>query len=137
MFYLLLLLQPSWHSILRIVWSRLYQNATEVQGEEYTTTTNNEIYQTGGEEYNQTFQTGGIEINQAFQTGGEVYTENTFGQNYTETTQENYDNLLGNITAQATTETFVENTQPAQIDYGKINPIEQGLGFEEYKKTNY
>ena len=123
------------------------QNATEVQGEEYTTTTNNEIYQTGGEEYNQTFQTGGIEINQAFQTGGEynqtfqtggeVYTENTFGQNYTETTQENYDNLLGNITAQATTETFVENTQPAQIDYGKINPIEQGLGFEEYKKTNY
>ena len=122
------------------------QNATEVQGEEYTTT-NNEIYQTGGEEYNQTFQTGGIEINQAFQTGGEynqtfqtggeVYTENTFGQNYTETTQENYDNLLGNITAQATTETFVENTQPAQIDYGKINPIEQGLGFEEYKKTNY
>ena len=123
------------------------QNATEVQGEEYTTTTNNEIYQTGGEEYNKTFQTGGIEINQAFQTGGEynqtfqtggeVYTENTFGQNYTETTQENYDNLLGNITAQATTETFVENTQPAQIDYGKINPIEQGLGFEEYKKTNY
>ena len=123
------------------------QNATEVQGEEYTTTTNNEIYQTGGEEYNQTFQTGGIEINQAFQTGGEynqtfqtggeVYTENTFGQNYTETTQENYDNLLGNITAQATTETFAENTQPAQIDYGKINPIEQGLGFEEYKKTNY
>ena len=124
------------------------QNATEVQGEEYTaTTTNNEIYQTGGEEYNQTFQTGGIEINQAFQTGGEynqtfqtggeVYTENTFGQNYTETTQENYDNLLGNITTQATTETFVENTQPAQIDYGKINPIEQGLGFEEYKKTNY
>ena len=123
------------------------QNATEVQGEENTTTTNNEIYQTGGEEYNQTFQTGGIEINQAFQTGGEynqtfqtggeVYTENTFGQNYTETTQENYDNILGNITAQATTETFVENTQPAQIDYGKINPIEQGLGFEEYKKTNY
>ena len=61
----------------------------------------------------------------------------TYGQNYTEATQGNYDTILGNVTTQATTETFVENTQPAQIDYGKINPIEQGLGFEEYKKTNY
>ena len=112
------------------------QNATEVQGEEYTTT-NNQVYQTEGEGYNQTFQTGGVEINQTFQTGGEVFTENTFGQINTETTQCNFDALLGNTTTQATTETFVENTQPAQIDFGKINPIEQGLGFEEYKKTNY
>ena len=112
------------------------QNATEVQGEEYTTTIN-QAYQTEGEGYNQTFQTGGVEINQTFQTGGEVFTENTFGQNYTETTQGNYDALLGNTTTQATTETFVENTQPAQIDYGQINPIQQSIGFGEYQKTNY
>ena len=111
------------------------QNATEVQGEEYTTTIN-QAYQTEGEGYNQTFQTGG-EYNQTIQTGGEVFTENTFGQNYTETTQGNYDALLGNTTTQATTETFVENTQPAQIDYGQINPIQQSIGFGEYQKTNY
>ena len=142
------------------------QNATEVQGEEYNTTTNqvyqtegegynqtfqnggeyNQTYQTGGVEYNQTYQTGGEytqtyqtggEYNQTYQTGGEVYTENTYGQNYTEATQGNYDTILGNVTTQATTETFVENTQPAQIDYGKINPIEQSIGFGEYQKTNY
>ena len=112
------------------------QNATEVQGEEYTTT-NNQVYQTEGEGYNQTFQTGGVEINQTIQNGGEVFTENTFGQNYTETTQGNFDALLGNTTTQATTETFVENTQPTQIDYGQINPIQQSIGFEEYKKSNY
>ena len=34
----------------------------------------------------------------------------------------NYDtNILGNTTTQNTTETFVENAQPIQMNYGQIN----------------
>ena len=127
------------------------QNATVIQGQEYTTT--NQVYENGGEGNNQLFQTTGNEYNQIFENGGGEYNQiiQTEGQNYnnafqtgpqiykeTQVIVSNYDpNILGNTTTQNTTETFVENAQPIQMNYGQINPIEQGIDFEEYKKTSY
>ena len=128
------------------------QNATVIQGQEYNTTTN-QVYENIGEGNNQLFQTTGNEYNQIFENGGGEYNQiiQTEGQNYNNAFQteglihrdiqvieSNYDtNILGNTTTQNTTETFVENAQPIQMDYGQINPIEQGVDFEEYKKTSY
>ena len=127
------------------------QNATVIQEQQYTTT--NQVYENGGEGNNQLFQTTGNEYNQIFENGGGEYNQiiQTEGQNYNNAFQteglihkdiqvidSNYDtNILGNTTTQNTTETFVENAQPIQMDYGQINPIEQGVDFEEYKKTSY
>ena len=128
------------------------QNATVIQEQQYTTTTN-QVYENGGEGNNQLFQTTGNEYNQIFENGGGEYNQiiQTEGQNYNNAFQteglihrdiqvieSNYDtDVLGNTTTQNTTETFVENAQPIQMDYGQINPIEQGVDFEEYKKTSY
>ena len=98
----------------------------QTTGKEY-----NQIFENGGGEYNQIIQTEGQNYNNAFQTGPQIYKE-------TQVIVSNYDpNILGNTTTQNTTETFVENAQPIQMDYGQINPIEQGVDFEEYKKTSY
>ena len=124
------------------------QNATEIQGDEYTNI--NQEFQTGevkynepiqieGVNYSEGFQTGGINYNETYETTGQDYTN--FGQNnYTTTeTTGDYNNLFGNTetttTTTTTTQTFMGNTQ--NVDYGQINPIEQGVGFGEYQKTNY
>ena len=124
------------------------QNATEIQGDEYTNI--NQEFQTGevkynepiqieGVNYSEGFQTGGVNYNETYETTGKDYTN--FGQNnYTTTeTTGDYNNLFGNTetttTTTTTTQTFMGNTQ--NVDYGQINPIEQGIGFGEYQKTNY
>ena len=97
------------------------QNATEIQGDEYTNIN------------------GGVNYNETYETTGQDYTN--FGQNNFTTTETtgDYNNLFGNTetttTTTTTTQTFMGNTQ--NVDYGQINPIEQGIGFGEYQKTNY
>ena len=124
------------------------QNATEIQGDEYTNI--NQEFQTGEVKYNEPLQIEGVNYSEGFQTGGVNYNETyeTTGQDYTNFGQNNftttettgdYDNLFGNTetttTTTTTTQTFMGNTQ--NVDYGQINPIEQGIGFGEYQKTNY
>ena len=124
------------------------QNATEIQGDEYTNI--NKEFQTGEVKYNEPIQIEGVNYSEGFQTGGVNYNETyeTTGQDYTNFGQNNftttettgdYNNLFGNTetttTTTTTTQTFKGNTQ--NVDYGKINPIEQGIGFGEYQKTNY
>ena len=123
------------------------QNATEIQGDEYTNI--NQEFQTGEVKYNEPIQIKGVNYSEGFQTGGVNYNETyeTTGQDYTNFGQNNfttettgdYNNLFGNTetttTTTTTTQTFMGNTQ--NIDYGQINPIEQGIGFGEYQKTNY
>ena len=124
------------------------QNATEIQGDEYTNI--NQEFQTGEVKYNEPIQIEGVNYSEGFQTGGVNYNETyeTTGQDYTNFGQNNftttettgdYNNLFGNTetttTTTTTTQTFVGNTQ--NFDYGQINPIEQGIGFGEYQKTNY
>ena len=124
------------------------QNATEIQGDEYTNINKefqteevkyNEPIQIEGVNYSEGFQTGGVNYNETYETTGQDYTN--FGQNnYTTTeTTGDYNNLFGNTetttTTTTTTQTFMGNTQ--NVDYGQINPIEQGIGFGEYQKTNY
>ena len=124
------------------------QNATEIQGDEYTNI--NQEFQTGEVKYNEPIQIEGVNYSEGFQTGGVNYNETyeTTGQDYTNFGQNNftttettgdYNNLFGNTetttTTTTTTQTFMGNTQ--NIDYGQINPIEQGIGFGEYQKTNY
>lgn len=124
------------------------QNATEIQGDEYTNI--NKEFQTGEVKYNEPIQIEGINYSEGFQTGGVNYNETyeTTGQDYTNFGQNNftttettgdYNNLFGNTetttTTTTTTQTFMGNTQ--NVDYGQINPIEQGIGFGEYQKTNY
>ena len=123
------------------------QNATEIQGDEYTNI--NKEFQTGEVKYNEPIQIEGVNYSEGFQTGGVNYNETyeTTGQDYTNFGQNNYtttettgdyNNLFGNTettTTTTTTQTFMGNTQ--NVDYGKINPIEQGIGFGEYQKTNY
>ena len=125
------------------------QNATEIQGDEYTNI--NQEFQTGEVKYNEPIQIEGVNYSEGFQTGGVNYNETyeTTGQDYTNFGQNNftttettgdYNNLFGNIettttTTTTTTQTFMGNTQ--NVDYGQINPIEQGIGFGEYQKTNY
>ena len=124
------------------------QNATEIQGDEYTNI--NQEFQTGEVKYNEPIQIEGVNYSEGFQTGGVNYNETyeTTGQDYTNFGQNNftttettgdYNNLFGNTetttTTTTTTQTFKGNTQ--NVDYGKINPIEQGIGFGEYQKTNY
>ena len=124
------------------------QNATEIQGDEYTNI--NKEFQTGEVKYNEPIQIEGVNYSEGFQTGGVNYNETyeTTGQDYTNFGQNNftttettgdYDNLFGNTetttTTTTTTQTFMGNTQ--NVDYGQINPIEQGIGFGEYQKTNY
>ena len=124
------------------------QNATEIQGDEYTNI--NKEFQTGEVKYNEPIQIKGVNYSEGFQTGGVNYNETyeTTGQDYTNFGQNNftttettgdYNNLFGNTetttTTTTTTQTFMGNTQ--NIDYGQINPIEQGIGFGEYQKTNY
>ena len=124
------------------------QNATEIQGDEYTNI--NQEFQTGEVKYNEPIQIEGVNYSEGFQTGGVNYNEtyettgqdySNFGQNnYTTTeTTGDYNNLFGNTetttTTTTTTQTFMGNTQ--NVDYGQINPIEQGIGFGEYQKTNY
>ena len=119
------------------------QNATEIQGDEYTNI--NQEFQTGEVKYNEPIQIEGVNYSEGFQTGGVNYNETyeTTGQDYTNFGQNNYtttettgdyNNLFGN-TETTTTQTFMGNTQ--NVDYGQINPIEQGIGFGEYQKTNY
>ena len=125
------------------------QNATEIQGDEYTNI--NKEFQTGEVKYNEPIQIEGVNYSEGFQTGGVNYNETyeTTGQDYinfgqnnfttTETTGD-YNNLFGNTettttNTTTTTQTFMGNTQ--NVDYGQINPIEQGIGFGEYQKTNY
>ena len=119
------------------------QNATEIQGDEYTNI--NKEFQTGEVKYNEPIQIEGVNYSEGFQTGGVNYNETyeTTGQDYTNFGQNNftttettgdYNNLFGN-TETTTTQTFMGNTQ--NVDYGQINPIEQGIGFGEYQKTNY
>jgi hypothetical protein len=124
------------------------QNATEIQGDEYTNI--NQEFQTGEVKYNEPIQIEGVNYSEGFQTGGVNYNETyeTTGQDYTNFGQNNYtttettgdyNNLFGNTetttTTTTTTQTFMGNTQ--NVDYGQINPIEQGIGFGEYQKTNY
>ena len=123
------------------------QNATEIQGDEYTNI--NKEFQTGEVKYNEPIQIEGVNYSEGFQTGGVNYNETyeTTGQDYTNFGQNNYtttettgdyNNLFGNTettTTTTTTQTFMGNTQ--NVDYGQINPIEQGIGFGEYQKTNY
>ena len=124
------------------------QNATEIQGDEYTNI--NQEFQTGEVKYNEPIQIEGVNNSEGFQTGGVNYNETyeTTGQDYTNFGQNNYtttettgdyNNLFGNTetttTTTTTTQTFMGNTQ--NVDYGQINPIEQGIGFGEYQKTNY
>ena len=124
------------------------QNATEIQGDEYTNI--NQEFQTGEVKYNEPIQIEGVNYSEGFQTGGVNYNETyeTTGQDYTNFGQNNYtttettgdyNNLFGNTetttTTTTTTHTFMGNTQ--NVDYGQINPIEQGIGFGEYQKTNY
>ena len=124
------------------------QNATEIQGDEYTNI--HQEFQTGEVKYNEPIQIEGVNYSEGFQTGGVNYNETyeTTGQDYTNFGQNNftttettgdYDNLFGNTetttTTTTTTQTFMGNTQ--NVDYGQINPIEQGIGFGEYQKTNY
>ena len=124
------------------------QNATEIQGDEYTNI--NQEFQTGEVKYNEPIQIEGVNYSEGFQTGGVNYNETyeTTGQDYTNFGQNNYtttettgdyNNLFGNTetttTTTTTTQTFMGNTQ--NVDYGQINPIEQGVGFGEYQKTNY
>ena len=124
------------------------QNATEIQGDEYTNI--NQEFQTGEVKYNEPLQIEGVNYSEGFQTGGVNYNETyeTTGQDYTNFGQNNYttteitgdyNNLFGNTetttTTTTTTQTFMGNTQ--NVDYGQINPIEQGIGFGEYQKTNY
>ena len=124
------------------------QNATEIQGDEYTNI--NQEFQTGEVKYNEPIQIEGVNYSEGFQTGGVNYNETyeTTGQDYTNFGQNNftttettgdYNNLFGNTetttNTTTTTQTFVGNTQ--NVDYGQINPIEQGIGFGEYQKTNY
>ena len=124
------------------------QNATEIQGDEYTNI--NKEFQTGEVKYNEPIQIEGVNYSERFQTGGVNYNETyeTTGQDYTNFGQNNftttettgdYNNLFGNTetttTTTTTTQTFMGNTQ--NVDYGQINPIEQGIGFGEYQKTNY
>ena len=124
------------------------QNATEIQGDEYTNI--NQEFQTGEVKYNEPIQIEGVNYSEGFQTGGVNYNETyeTTGQDYTNFGQNNftttettgdYNNLFGNTetttTTTTTTQTFMGNTQ--NVDYGQINPIEQGVDFEEYKKTSY
>ena len=124
------------------------QNATEIQGDEYTNI--NQEFQTGEVKYNEPIQIEGVNYSEGFQTGGVNYNETyeTTGQDYTNFGQNNYtitettgdyNNLFGNTetttTTTTTTQTFIGNTQ--NVDYGQINPIEQGIGFGEYQKTNY
>ena len=124
------------------------QNATEIQGDEYTNI--NQEFQTGEVKYNEPIQIEGVNYSEGFQTEGVNYNETyeTTGQDYTNFGQNNYtttettgdyNNLFGNTetttTTTTTTQTFKGNTQ--NVDYGKINPIEQGIGFGEYQKTNY
>ena len=125
------------------------QNATEIQGDEYTNI--NQEFQTGEVKYNEPIQIEGVNYSEGFQTGGVNYNETyeTTGQDYTNFEQNNYtttettgdyNNLFGNTettttTTTTTTQTFMGNTQ--NVDYGQINPIEQGIGFGEYQKTNY
>ena len=125
------------------------QNATEIQGDEYTNI--NKEFQTGEVKYNEPIQIEGVNYSEGFQTGGVNYNETyeTTGQDYTNFGQNNftttettgdYNNLFGNTettttNTTTTTQTFMGNTQ--NVDYGQINPIEQGIGFGEYQKTNY
>ena len=125
------------------------QNATEIQGDEYTNI--NQEFQTGEVKYNEPIQIEGVNYSEGFQTGGVNYNETyeTTGQDYTNFGQNNftttettgdYNNLFGNTettttNTTTTTQTFMGNTQ--NVDYGQINPIEQGIGFGEYQKTNY
>ena len=124
------------------------QNATEIQGDEYINI--NQEFQTGEVKYNEPIQIEGVNYSEGFQTGGVNYNETyeTTGQDYTNFGQNNftttettgdYNNLFGNTetttTTTTTTQTFMGNTQ--NVDYGQINPIEQGIGFGEYQKTNY
>ena len=124
------------------------QNATEIQGDEYTNI--NQEFQTGEVKYNEPIQIEGVNYSEGFQTGGVNYNETyeTTGQDYTNFGQNNFtttettgdfNNLFGNTetttTTTTTTQTFMGNTQ--NVDYGQINPIEQGIGFGEYQKTNY
>ena len=124
------------------------QNATEIQGDEYTNINQefhtgevkyNEPIQIEGVNYSEGFQTGGVNYNETYETTGQDYTN--FGQNNFTTTETtgDYNNLFGNTetttTTTTTTQTFMGNTQ--NVDYGQINPIEQGIGFGEYQKTNY
>ena len=124
------------------------QNATEIQGDEYTNINKefqteevkyNEPIQIEGVNYSEGFQTGGVNYNETYETTGQDYTN--FGQNNFTTTETtgDYNNLFGNTetttTTTTTTQTFMGNTQ--NVDYGQINPIEQGIGFGEYQKTNY
>ena len=125
------------------------QNATEIQGDEYTNI--NQEFQTGEVKYNEPIQIEGVNYSEGFQTGGVNYNETyeTTGQDYTNFGQNNYtttettgdyNNLFGNTettttTTTTTNQTFMGNTQ--NVDYGQINPIEQGIRFGEYQKTNY
>jgi hypothetical protein len=125
------------------------QNATEIQGDEYINI--NQEFQTGEVKYNEPIQIEGVNYSEGFQTGGVNYNETyeTTGQDYTNFGQNNftttettgdYNNLFGNTettttTTTTTNQTFMGNTQ--NVDYGQINPIEQGIGFGEYQKTNY
>ena len=124
------------------------QNATEIQGDEYTNI--NQEFQTGEVKYNEPIQIEGVNYSEGFQTGGVNYNETyeTTGQDYTNFGQNNftttettgdYNNLFGNTetttTTTTTNQTFMGNTQ--NVDYGQINPIEQGMRFGEHQKINY
>ena len=101
----------------------LLQGAEEIQGETYNTNIQGEAYNTNiqGETFNTVIQGQEYNTTNVQELLGQDYTQINQGQDF--------------ITQIGQTQDYTQVSQ-VQQDFSNVNP-EQGVGFEEYKRSSY